>query len=186
MCQQQPLWVVQDLQIHLAAKAGTCADTSAAMAVDLQTHLLNNIQSIYPSIDFTVLGGQLGHKRQGVQLCEYIQSKVVLHALGLCRWHRGDLQLHLASGEKADTHADTIAAMAVDLQTYLLKLCTGCADGIEEQGSSIMYKANVRKILTEGEGDKLKAVGVQLADGRIYRGQVGSVHIALLHYCLQV
>ena len=46
------------------------------------------------------------------------------------------------------------------------------ADGIEEQGSSIMYKANVRKILTEGDGDKLKAVGVQLADGRTYKGQV--------------
>ena len=42
-----------------------------------------------------------------------------------------------------------------------------CADGLEEQGSSIMYKANVRNILTKGEGDKLKAVGVQLADGRI-------------------
>ena len=49
-----------------------------------------------------------------------------------------------------------------------------------------MYKANVRKILTEGEGDKLKAVGVQLADGRTYRGQVDIVHNALLAYCLQV
>ncbi len=32
-----------------------------------------------------------------------------------------DLQIHLASVEKADTHADTIAAMAVDLQTQLLE-----------------------------------------------------------------
>ena len=46
------------------------------------------------------------------------------------------------------------------------------ADGIEEQGSSIMYKANVRRILTEGEGDHLKAVGVQLLDGRTFKGQV--------------
>ena len=46
------------------------------------------------------------------------------------------------------------------------------ADGIEEQGSSIMYKANVRRILTEGKGDQLKAVGVQLLDGRIFKGQV--------------
>ena len=62
--------------------------------------------------------------------------------------------------------------------------CAGCADGIEEQGSSIMYKANVRKILTEGEGDKLKAVGVQLADGRIYRGQVDSVTmLSLTNFC---
>ena len=45
-------------------------------------------------------------------------------------------------------------------------------DGIEEQGSSIMYKANVRRILTEGEGDQLKAVGVQLLDGRSFKGQV--------------
>lgn len=35
-----------------------------------------------------------------------------------------------------------------------------------------MYKANVRRILTEGEGDQLKAVGVQLLDGRTFKGQV--------------
>lgn len=51
------------------------------------------------------------------------------------------------------------------------RIAQALADGIEEQGSSIMYKANVRKILTEGEGDKLKAVGVQLADGRSFHGQ---------------
>jgi len=52
LCQQQPLWVVQELQNHHvpAEKAGTCADTIAAMAVDLQTRLLENIQSIYQSI----------------------------------------------------------------------------------------------------------------------------------------
>ena len=43
-----------------------------------------------------------------------------------------------------------------------------------------MYKANVRKILTECQGDKLKAVGVQLADGRIYQGQVDSVPLLCL------
>ncbi|DBA72385.1 TPA: hypothetical protein ACH3X2_010424 [Trebouxia sp. C0005] len=51
------------------------------------------------------------------------------------------------------------------------RIAQALADGIEEQGSSIMYKANVRKILTEGEGDKLKAVGVQLADGSVFHGQ---------------
>lgn len=51
------------------------------------------------------------------------------------------------------------------------------ADGIEEQGSSIMYKANVRRILTEGEEEQLKAVGVQLLDGRTFKGQV---HLGLL------
>ncbi|DBA92253.1 TPA: hypothetical protein ACH3X2_003687 [Trebouxia sp. C0005] len=34
-----------------------------------------------------------------------------------------------------------------------------------------MYRANVREILTEGEGDKLKAVGVQLADDSVFHGQ---------------
>ena len=53
------------------------------------------------------------------------------------------------------------------------------ADGIQEQGSSIMYKANVRKILTEGDGDNLKAVGVQLADGRTYKGQVQTICFTL-------
>ncbi|KAA6420961.1 MAG: carotene isomerase, partial [Trebouxia sp. A1-2] len=43
--------------------------------------------------------------------------------------------------------------------------------GIEEQGSSIMYKVHLRKILTEGEGNKLKAIGVQLADGSVFHGQ---------------
>ena len=59
------------------------------------------------------------------------------------------------------------------VNTYSQKMCVMhwvCADGIEEQGSSIMYKANVRNILTEGDGDKLKAVGVQLADGSIFHG----------------
>ena len=43
-----------------------------------------------------------------------------------------------------------------------------------------MYKANVRKILTEGEGDKVKAVGVQLADGRSFHGQVDIVPLLCL------
>ena len=46
------------------------------------------------------------------------------------------------------------------------------ADGLQEHGSSIQYKANVRRILTEGDGEKAHAVGVQLQDGRIYRGKV--------------
>ena len=60
-------------------------------------------------------------------------------------------------------------------------ICDVAADGIEEQGSSIMYKANVRRILTEGQGDQLKAVGVQLADGRTFKGQV---HTPALLSCL--
>lgn len=55
-------------------------------------------------------------------------------------------------------------------ECYIHVVCA--ADGIEEHGSSIMYKANVRRILTEGEGDQLKAVGVQLLDGRTFKGQV--------------
>ena len=65
--------------------------------------------------------------------------------------------------------------------TALDAICDVAADGIEEQGSSIMYKANVRKILTEGQGDQLKAVGVQLADGRTFKGQV---HASALVSCL--
>ena len=57
-----------------------------------------------------------------------------------------------------------------DIARKIWDMC--CADGIEEQGSSIMYKANVRRILTEGEGDQLRAVGVQLLDGRTFKGQV--------------
>ncbi len=32
-----------------------------------------------------------------------------------------------------------------------------------------MYKANVKRILTEKHGEDVKAVGVELADGRVYR-----------------
>lgn len=48
--------------------------------------------------------------------------------------------------------------------------CT--ADGLQEHGSSIQYKANVRRILTEGQGETARAVGVQLQDGRTYRAKV--------------
>ncbi|KAL0042638.1 hypothetical protein WJX79_006071 [Trebouxia sp. C0005] len=51
------------------------------------------------------------------------------------------------------------------------RIAQALADGIKEQGSGIMYRANVREILTEGEGDKLKAVGVQLADDSVFHGQ---------------
>ena len=52
-----------------------------------------------------------------------------------------------------------------------------------------MYKANVRRILTEGEGDQLRAVGVQLLDGRKFKGQVRaellpSIHLIHLHTSL--
>jgi hypothetical protein len=43
------------------------------------------------------------------------------------------------------------------------------AEGLQELGSRIEYKANVKEILTEGSGDDQRAVGVRLADGRTYR-----------------
>lgn len=41
--------------------------------------------------------------------------------------------------------------------------------GLQERGGAIEYKANVREILTEGEGADMHATGVRLADGRVYR-----------------
>ncbi|CAL8470057.1 g9599 [Coccomyxa elongata] len=45
------------------------------------------------------------------------------------------------------------------------------AAGLQERGSHIEYKANVKQILTEGDGEAARAVGVKLADGRIFRGK---------------
>jgi hypothetical protein len=45
-----------------------------------------------------------------------------------------------------------------------------------EHGGHVVYKANVKQIVTEGSGEGLKAVGVKLADGRVFRGKtVGAV-----------
>lgn len=55
--------------------------------------------------------------------------------------------------------------------------------GIEEHGGKIIYKANVREIITESEDGpstsgsnggepKRRATGVKLADGRVFRGKV--------------
>jgi len=44
-------------------------------------------------------------------------------------------------------------------------------EGITERGSHVVYKANVKEIVTEGEGDAVRATGVRLADGRLYRGK---------------
>lgn len=41
--------------------------------------------------------------------------------------------------------------------------------GLQEHGGAIEYRANVREILTEGEGADMRARGVRLADGRVYR-----------------
>eukprot|EP00891_Asterochloris_glomerata_P002476 jgi/Astpho2/2476/Aster-04200 len=45
------------------------------------------------------------------------------------------------------------------------------AEGIEAAGGRIEYKANAQRIVTEGQGDSQRAVGVQLNDGRVYRGK---------------
>lgn len=41
--------------------------------------------------------------------------------------------------------------------------------GLQEHGGAIEYKANVREILTEGDGPDMRATGVRLADGRVFR-----------------
>jgi prolycopene isomerase len=65
------------------------------------------------------------------------------------------------------------------------------ADGITERGGHIVYKANVKEIITEplpdssssssssngastssSGGSGVKATGVRLADGRVFRGKV--------------
>lgn len=46
------------------------------------------------------------------------------------------------------------------------------AEGIRERGGAVEFKANVKEIIVEGEGEQSKAVGVRLADGREYRGKV--------------
>jgi len=45
------------------------------------------------------------------------------------------------------------------------------ADGITERGGRIEFKANVKEIITEGEGESMRAVGVRLVDGREYRAR---------------
>jgi prolycopene isomerase len=53
--------------------------------------------------------------------------------------------------------------------------------GIEERGGRVIYKANVKEIITEeapstsgsgGDAPQRRATGVRLADGRVYRGKV--------------
>ena len=41
--------------------------------------------------------------------------------------------------------------------------------GLKEHGGVIEYRANVKEILTEGEGDAVRAVGVRLNNGRVIR-----------------
>lgn len=45
------------------------------------------------------------------------------------------------------------------------------AEGIEDNGGRVVYKANVKGIHTEGEGSEKKAVGVRLANGKIVQGR---------------
>lgn len=50
--------------------------------------------------------------------------------------------------------------------------------GITEHGGHLVYKANVKEIITEGadgadsSSSDLRATGVRLADGRVFRGKV--------------
>lgn len=84
----------------------------------------------------------------------------------------------------------------VDLETPVVHLQGGVGripelmvEGLVERGGRIEYKANVRKILTEaGPDGQERAVGVQLADGRVYRcagqarGAGGGVPSDLCHF----
>ena len=45
------------------------------------------------------------------------------------------------------------------------------AEGIRERGGYVQFKSNVKEIVVEGEGEAARAVGVRLADGRLYRGK---------------
>ncbi|MEW5306762.1 MAG: hypothetical protein WDW36_009203 [Sanguina aurantia] len=45
------------------------------------------------------------------------------------------------------------------------------AQGISEHGGHVVYKANVKEILTTGEGSSMTATGVRLADGRVFKGK---------------
>ena len=49
------------------------------------------------------------------------------------------------------------------------RIAEALADGLTERGSFIEYKANVKQIITEGEGKDVRAMGVRLADGRVFR-----------------
>ncbi|CAK0737231.1 hypothetical protein CVIRNUC_000877 [Coccomyxa viridis] len=44
-------------------------------------------------------------------------------------------------------------------------------EGLQERGSYIEYKANVKDIIVKGQGKEQKATGVRLADGRVFCGK---------------
>ena len=51
------------------------------------------------------------------------------------------------------------------------RIALNLAEGFEEMGGKIVYRANVQSILTEddADGDITRAIGVQLANGQIYK-----------------
>lgn len=49
------------------------------------------------------------------------------------------------------------------------KIAQELAAGLESFGGKLLYKANVKEIITEGSSDEKVAVGVRLADGRVFR-----------------
>ncbi|CAD7702747.1 unnamed protein product [Ostreobium quekettii] len=51
------------------------------------------------------------------------------------------------------------------------KIAQELAAGLENYGGRIMYKANVKEIITEGSGEDMVAVGVRLVDGRELRAK---------------
>lgn len=57
----------------------------------------------------------------------------------------------------------------MSLQGGVGRIAEELVEGLQQHGSAIEYKANVREILTEGDGAEMRATGVRLADGKVYR-----------------
>lgn len=53
------------------------------------------------------------------------------------------------------------------------QIAVNLADGFEEMGGKILYRANVKRIVTRQMSDgNQKAVAVELADGRTFRSRI--------------
>ena len=57
------------------------------------------------------------------------------------------------------------------------RIAMNLAEGFEELGGQIIYRANVKQIVTEPQLDgKRRAVAVELADGRVFRSASTEMH----------